>query len=141
MRMLCTVVNVHVADNAATETVFGEHTFHNLDEQGVVAGFEVLVLSFLHKNLGSGLPLTAGVACVREVNTVCHLLAGENNFVGVDDDYIVAAIHVGRIAGLVLAAENLGDFSAKASKNLVGGVDNDPLAFNVFSADGFSSVA
>ncbi len=134
MRMLCTVVNVHVADNAATETVFGEHTFHNLDEQGVVAGFEVLVLSLLHKNL-------AGVACVREVNTVCHLLAGENNFVGVDDDYIVAAIHVGRIAGLVLAAENLGDFSAKASKNLVGGVDNDPLAFNVFSADGFSSVA
>ena len=43
MGMLGTIVNVHILDNGTAKAVFGEHSFYNLDEQGVVASLEVLV--------------------------------------------------------------------------------------------------
>ena len=41
--MVGTVVYVHVLDDAASETVLGEHALHHMDEQGVHTGLEVLV--------------------------------------------------------------------------------------------------
>jgi hypothetical protein len=37
---------------------------------------------------------------------VGHLLAGQSNFVGVDDDNVIAAFNVGRVAGLVFAHQD-----------------------------------
>ena len=74
--------------------------------------------------------MTTGVTCVTEVNTVSHLFAGENHFVGVDDDNIVTTFYEGRICGFVLAAKNFRNFSAKTTKNLVSCIDNYPFLFN-----------
>lgn len=91
--------------------------------------FKVLVVTLFHKDLGSELTLTAGVTGVVEVNPVCHFLAGKTNFVGVDDDDIIATFHEGRVARFVFAAENKGGNCAHASENLIGCIDYNPFAF------------
>ena len=135
------VVDVKVADECAAETVLGKHTLDHLDEQGVVAGLDVLVERFLHQNLGGGHALATGIAGVREVLAVGHLLAGEAHLVGVDDDYVVAALDVGRVAGLVLATENEGDDGTQTTENLVGGINYNPLVFNACCVGGEGLVA
>lgn len=128
-----TVVDVHVLDEATAETVFGEHSLHNADEEGVHTGLEVLVEALLHEDLGGELALAAGIAGEVEVDAVGHLLAGEAYLVGVDDDYVVSALDEGRVRRLVLAAENFRYLGAEAAENLVGGIDNHPLVFNFLS--------
>ena len=127
--MTFAVVDIHVLDDCTAETVFGKHALHNLDEEGVVAGLDVLVVRLLHQHFGGRYALTAGIAGVAEVFAVCPLLTGETDFVGVDDDNVVATLYVGRVAGFVFAAEKDCDFSAKASECLVGGVNHYPASF------------
>ena len=93
--MVGTVVDVHIVDDGASKTVFGEHTFHNLDEEGVVAGLDVLVERLLHEHFGSGDALAAGIAGVAQIFAIGPLLAGETHLVGVDNDYIVATLYEG----------------------------------------------
>jgi hypothetical protein len=125
--MVCTIVNVEVLDELTTETVFGEHALHNAKEEGVHTGLEVLVEGFLHENLGSLLTLTAGIACVVKVNFVSHLVAGENHFVGVDDNNVVATSYVGRVAGLVFATKDFSNLGTEAAERLISSVDNYPF--------------
>ena len=136
-----TVVDVHVLDDATAETVLGEHTFYHLDEEGVIAGLDVLVERLLHEDLGGRHTLSAGIAGVAEIFTVGHLLAGKAHFVGIDDDYIVAALYVGRVAGLVLTAQNQSDGSAETSEYLIGSINDDPLVVNAFGVGGEGFVA
>ena len=131
--MVRSVVDVEVFDEFASQTVFGEHAFNYMDVEGVHTGLEVLVERFLHQNLGGGLALSAGVAGVGVVDAVGHLLAGEYALVGIDDDNIVAALHEGRVRGLVLAAQDFGNFRAEAAQNLVGGVNHHPFALHALS--------
>ncbi len=141
VRMVGAVVDVHVLDEAASEAVFGEHTFHNLDEEGVHTGLDVLVERFFHEHFGGCLTLSAGISCVVEIDAVGHLFAGEDNLVGVDDDYVVAALNVGRVGGFVFSAEKFCDFCAEATKNLVGCIDNNPIVLNLLGVGEFGAVA
>lgn len=125
--MICTIVNVHVLNKATTKAVLGKHSLHHLNIQGMIARFEVFVERFLHQHLGSGDTLTARIAGIREVFTVGKFLTGELYLISVDDNHIVATLHVGRIAGLVLAAKDFGNFCAQTAKNLVGGINYHPL--------------
>ena len=67
---------------------------------------------------------------MSRVDLVGHLLARELHLVRVDNDYIVAAISVGRVAGLVLASEDLRDLRCKTSQYLVVRIDQNPLFFD-----------
>ena len=129
--MARTIVDVDVLDETASESVFGEHAFHNTKEEGMHAGFEVLVVRFFHKHFGSELALTAGIAGVVEIDFVSQLFACEDNFISINDDYIVAALNKGAVAGFVFAAENFCDFRAEATEMLVCGVDENPFALNL----------
>lgn len=128
--MLRSVVDMDVGKQGTTHAILGQHAFEYAQEQGVFAGLDVLVVRLFHQDLGCSLTLTAGIAGVVEIDAVCHLLAGQDNLVGVDDDYIVAALYVGRVAGLVFAAQNLGNLGAEATKYLIGGVNHYPLALD-----------
>lgn len=125
--MVGAVVDVEVLDELTSQAVFGEHTLHHTEEEGVHTGFEVLVVGFLHEHFGGLLTLTAGIAGVVKVNLVGHLVAGKNDFVGVDDDDVVAAGYIGGVAGLVFAAEDLCHLRAESAEHLVGGIDDDPF--------------
>lgn len=76
----------------------------------MLAGLEMLVERLLHQHFGGELALSAGIACVVEVDLVGPFLAGEDYLVGIDDDDVVAAFNEWRVAGLVFAAKQLGDF-------------------------------
>ena len=134
MGMVGAVVDVHVLDKATADAVFGEHALHHADEQGVHAGLEVLVERFLHQHFGSQLALAAGIAGVVEVDVVGHLFTGEDDLVGVDDDYIVAALGVGSVGGFVFSAQDFGNFRAEAAEHLVGGVDHNPFFLDALCA-------
>ena len=135
------VIDVHILYQTTAETVFGKHTLHHLNIKGIVTGFEMLVERLLEENLGSGRTLSAGIAGVREVLAVGPLVAGELHFVGVDDDDVVTALLVGRVGRFVFAAQNFGDFGAKATENLVGGIDYHPFFLNLRRVKGWSFVA
>jgi hypothetical protein len=59
------------------------------------------------------------------------LVAGHLHLVGVDDDHIVAHVHVRREGRLVLAAQDIRDDRGKAAQNDAFGVDQDPLLLDV----------
>lgn len=141
MGVVGTVVDVHVLDEATADAVLGEHTFHHANEEGVHAGLEVLIERFLHQNLGGSLTLAAGISGVVEVYAIGHFLAGKNNFVGIDNDYVVAALHVGGVAGFVFTAQQFCHFCAKTTEYLIGGVDNDPLVLYFVGVGEYGAVA
>ena len=121
MLVLGTLVDVEVGEQVGGQFVFGKHA---LDD----AANELLVAVGLGDDVsGSAGLLTAGVHAVAEIDAVGHLLAGEQNLVGIDDDDIVAAIHVGSEAGLVLATQELSHFGGETAEDLVGGVYDNPL--------------
>jgi len=125
--MVGSVVDMDVLDELASETVLGEHSFEDMEIEGVHTRFEVLVKRLLHQSLGSLLTLAAGVTGVAEVDFVGHLVAGHDNLVGVDDDDVVAAGYMGGVAGLVFAAEDFSHLGAESAEHLVGGVDDNPF--------------
>ena len=55
------------------------------------------------------------------------LVAGQRDLLGVDDDDVIAAIHVRCIGPLVLAAEPVGDQRGKPAEHEPVGVDQQPL--------------
>ena len=60
-----------------------------------------------------------------------QLLAGEDRLVAVDDDDMVAAVHIGGEGDLVLAAQQHGGFGGNAAEGLARGVDHIPLALGL----------
>lgn len=136
MGVIGSVVHVHVLNDATAETVFGKHTFHHMDEEGVHTGLEVLVERLFHEYLRGSNALTAGIAGVAEIFVIGHLFAGKHDFVSIDDDNIVAALDEGRVARLVLATEDLCDFRAKTAEMLTGGVDENPLTVYALGVGG-----
>ena len=93
MGMVGPIVDMEVLDELASQTVFGEHAFYHAEVEGMHAGFEVLVVRFLHKHLASKLELAAGIAGEVEIDVVGPLVTGKNHFVSVDDDHIVATLN------------------------------------------------
>ena len=97
------------------------------------AGFEVLVVRFLDEHFRGELALTAGIAGVVEIDFVGQFFACEHDFVGVNDDNVVATFNERRIAGFVFTAQNFCDFRAKTTEMLVGSIDDHPFAVNLLS--------
>ena len=65
------------------------------------------------------------------VKLVIKLAAGENQLIAVDDDDVVAAVHMRRERGLMLTAEHGRDLRGKAAQHLTLGVDDVPGTFDV----------
>ena len=65
------------------------------------------------------------------IDLVGALVAGEHDLVGIDDDDIVAAIHMRREARLVLASEPRGDQGRKPAHDEAFGIDEDPGLLDV----------
>src|SRR3546814_3905908 len=62
---------------------------------------------------------------------VGELLAGQLHLLGVDDDHVVAAVHVRGEARLVLAAQDLGDLGSQAAKDNTVSIDQNPFLLDV----------
>lgn len=141
MGMVRPIVNVEVVHQTAAEAVLGEHALNHMDEQGVLAGLEARVHRLGAEHGGCNGTLSAGETGVAVEYAVGPFFAGELHLIGVDDDYAVAALGVGSVAGLVLAAQNFCHFRAQTAEDLVGGIDYHPSSLYLVFAGRKSFVA
>lgn len=65
------------------------------------------------------------------VGFILALVAGKNDFLGIDDDDVVATVHVGGKGGLVLATQAVGDDRGCPADNQSIGVDQHPLLLDI----------
>ncbi len=65
------------------------------------------------------------------IDLVGHLAPGELHLLGIDDDHVIAAIDVRGEAGLVLAAQDIGDDRGDTTDDETVGVDNVPVLFDL----------
>ena len=117
--MLAPCIYVQVAEDLVTKTILGEHTFDGM--------FEHCCGPLRHEGLDRNAALTSRITGVVNVFLLLHFVACKADLVGIDDDDIVTTVNVGGEVGLVLSAENDGNAGSKAAKNLIGGVDYQPL--------------
>jgi hypothetical protein len=64
------------------------------------------------------------------------LVAGDLQLFDVDHDDVVAGIDVGRVDGLVLAAQAARDLGSQAAEHLVSGIDDKPVVLDFMRLGG-----
>ena len=73
----------------------------------------------------------ANIAGVAVVVLLLRFAASEDGVLAVDDDHMVAAVHMGGKDGLVLTPEQNGGLGSHAAQGLAGGVNDVPFAVNL----------
>ena len=92
--MLSSLINVHVVQQLCTQTVLRQHTFYYFTEQTVA--------TFLQKISRSILDLSTGISGISQINTIVPLVTSQNDFVCIDDDYVITTVNVRSEVGLYL---------------------------------------
>ena len=124
MRMLGAGIDAQVGHLAAAQRTARHHALDRLldDPLGELAR---------HDRAGGAFLDAADIAGVVVVDFLLQLVAGQQHLGGVDDDDVVAAIHMGRVGGLVLAAQAHGDDRGQPADHQPFGVDQDPLLLDL----------
>src|ERR1700738_1408984 len=126
VRVVAALVDLELGGHLASEPGLGEHPLDGLLYDGLGTAGEQLEEGFFAETTGE-----AGVAAIELA--VC-LESGEDDFLGIDDDDVVAHINVGGVERVGLAGEDGGGGGGEAAEGLAGGVDDKPLALDVFAA-------
>src|SRR6478609_2640781 len=104
------------------QAVLREHALHGLlDDEFRLLGADIGELAVL---------FAADIAGERHVLSVLFLLTGEDDLAGVDDNDEITGIDVGRVSGLVTAAEDIGGFNGETAQHLAFGIDQIPLGLH-----------
>jgi hypothetical protein len=126
VRMLIALVNLELGGHLAAELGLGKHALDRLLDDGFgTAGKQLDEALFTQ---------AAGKAGVAAIHLLVALHAGEDDLLGVDHDDVIAHVDVGRVERIELAGEDGGGGGGEASEGLAGGVDDEPLALDVFAA-------
>ena len=115
-------IDTELLEHCCTECVLGEHALDCLVNSKFRFFFhKLLVLDFLE---------SSNITCVIAIIFVFKLLACEDNVFAVDDDDVIAAIHMGREGRLVLAAKQHGSLSSHTTEGLTGGINDIPFSLD-----------
>eukprot|EP00003_Mantamonas_plastica_P017311 TRINITY_DN28786_c0_g1_i1.p5 TRINITY_DN28786_c0_g1~~TRINITY_DN28786_c0_g1_i1.p5 ORF type:complete len:150 (-),score=12.56 TRINITY_DN28786_c0_g1_i1:1236-1685(-) len=124
MRMLGTSVNVQLGKNLATQRTTGHHTLNSFDDHT----FRVLTIEELvHGTFFDAARITG----VPVKLLVLKFTASQFDFFGIDDDDVIATIHVRGKHSFMLTTKTVGNNSSKAAKDDVFSVDHEPFALDV----------
>src|SRR5262245_18666747 len=117
--MFCSGVDAQIPELLAGKRPARQHALDSLLQHPL----GVLALENLR-----GRPLldAAGISSMPVIDLVAAFLAGEHDLIGIDDDDIVAAIHMRGEARLVLASEPHGDERREPAHDEAVGIDEDP---------------
>ena len=118
--MLGTLVNAKTFQRVGTQGVVGQHALYSLGHGKVTALCHQFFVLY-----GFQAAYPAGVAVVV---LVFQLVAGKQGFVAVDDNDMVASIHIGCEGGLVFAPQQDGCLNGNAAKGFARGVQQIPFA-------------
>src|SRR5215203_4000191 len=120
MRVVRPGVHLQLGQLLAGEAVARQHPLDGLAD-------DFLRLALEHLSQGAGLD-PAGVAAVAVVGLLRELVAGDADFLRVDDDDEVTGVDVGRVLRLALAAQRVGNLRCKTTEGLPLGIDDVPVA-------------
>ena len=124
MGVLGSLVDAQVAELLAAERTARQHALHRLlDDALREAPFQ--------DELGAPLLDAAGIAGVVIVDLVVALATGQHHLLGVDDDDVVAVIHVRSERRLVLAAKPERDDRGEPPDDEPARVDQDPFLLDL----------
>ena len=108
-----------------------EHRFRVRAPSSAVADF--------HARSSSMAAITPPFIPLQMLQAPQRLAAGDTNSISIDDDNIVAGIHVRRILRLMFTTQTPRDFAGEPPQGFAGGIDNKPVApdFVRFGTEGF----
>ena len=99
MLVISALIHVQVAQQLRAQTILGQHALYYLTEQTVGA--------LLHERARRVLNLSTGITGVSQINTIVPLVTRQNDFVCVDDNYVITTVNVRSVIGFVFAAQEL----------------------------------
>ena len=100
---------------------------HHAADGNAHSGFGLL----LHQNAVLGLLQTADPAGVGPIDLLLRLVAGQDSLTCVDDDDVIAAVSMGSVGNLGLAAQQVSSPDSGLAQGLAGSIQDVPLALNV----------
>ena len=113
-------IDVQLAHLLAAQRVAGNHPLDGLDQDA----FGVITI----EDLGGGAMFdAAGMPGVPVIQLIGTLAPGHLNFFGIDNDDIVAAIHMGGERRFVLAAQSRGYDAGEPAEDNIFGIYQAPL--------------
>ena len=115
--------------HVSAEDALRKHTLDSVTEH-----FLISVWTLHHLSI-SCLVLTAWIARESDVHLLILLCTSNLNLVGIDNDYIVATVHVGCEDGFVLTAKYLCYFGCETTQGLSCCIHYHPLLFCCFRGD------
>ena len=121
--MLAAGVGAQAGHGVAADGVGGDHALHGKLHGKLRLG--------LHQGVIAGGLQVADVPGVAVVVLLLRLAAGEDGVLAVDDDDMVAAVHMGSEGDLVLAPQEHGSLSGYTAQRLARGVDDIPFAVDL----------
>ena len=119
MRMLCTCIDVQVADDLVTKTGLRKHTLNCSPDQ--------FSRSFAKNLCRCSEALSTGITSVANIHTVRHLLAFEGNLLCVDYDNVVTAVYVRSKPRFVLSTKDKSKPCSKTAKRKIRSINENPL--------------
>lgn len=118
MAVLGTGIDVKVAKEFRSEARLGKHTAN-----GLLYNARWVLGKLLSRSTE---PLATGIASVADVLFVVHLFTRQGHFGCIDNNYVISAVHVRGVVGLVLTAKAEGDMRGQSTKGETLGVNHDP---------------
>jgi len=126
VRMLVALVDLELGGHLASELGLGEHALDGLLDDGFGTAGEQLDEALFAQ--------AAGEAGVAAIELLVALHAGEDDLFGVDHDDVIAHVDVGRVERVQFTGEDRGGDGRETPEGFSGGVDDEPLALDVFPA-------
>jgi hypothetical protein len=120
--MLGAGIDLQLRDLPTSEPVLREHSLDGLAQDFLGPPLELLAQRAATE--------PAGIARVPVVDLLVELVARDLDLLRVDDDDEVAAVDVGRVGRLALAAEGVGNTGRQPPQGLALGVDDVPVAIS-----------
>jgi len=118
---------VQAGQSLSTDGVGRDHALDSVGHSQVaVLSHQLAVLDLLQ---------AADELAVGDVELLLGLLAGQNSLVAVDDDDEIAAVNIGGIIDLLLAAQQNSSLSSDVAQALAGSVEQIPLALDFSGLD------
>ena len=99
--MFCTLINIEVVQQAASEGTFWQHTLYGVTEELL---HTTIALAKLSRRLEA---LATGIARVAGVDLIGLFLTSKYHLIGIDKDHVVTAVNMRGESWLVLSANEL----------------------------------
>ncbi len=122
--MLGTSIDVQFGKNLAAQRATGHHTLNSFDDNAfrVLTVQELVHGAFFDAARITGVPVEL---------LVLKFTASQFDFFGIDDDDVIATIHVRGKHRFVFTTKTVGNNGCKAAKDDVFCVDHEPFALDV----------